>query len=266
MAQRVLIADDDKNVRAILGHTLRTAGYEVFEAPDGATALQIADRERPDIILLDHQMGDPDGLETCRRLKKHATLGRRPVILCSSLSSKEDVREALRAGADDFVSKPYNREMMLRKIAHRLAMRTAVREGGTERRLAIRKQGQWTVSWGRKQGAMESLYKARVLDISLTGFAFDFDRCVPCTGYEVGTVHPQCLFAPWGLRFAPKADVADFLLSVTPEVILEVHGAIVHVQQDPVTPATERVGVEFKGLSDESAAVIKSYVDGHLKF
>lgn len=104
----VLVADDQAINRELLRDALEPRGHQVLEAHDGEAALEVAHREQPDVILLDVMMPSPDGFEVCRRLKADPTTGPIPILLVTALSNREDRLEGIRAGANDFITKPIN--------------------------------------------------------------------------------------------------------------------------------------------------------------
>ena len=109
----ILIVDDDASVRRALHTTLRTLGFSTAEASSGEEALQLARANRYDVVLLDVNMPGLDGLETCRRLRRQ--LPRSAILMLTVLDSEEDKVNALEAGADDYVTKPFHiRELTAR--------------------------------------------------------------------------------------------------------------------------------------------------------
>lgn len=104
----VLAVDDEPANLALLRKLLRHAGYAVVEALDGGSALQAVATHRPDLVCLDVMMPDLDGIEVCRRLRsqpQHASL---PILLVTALNRPEDKARGLEAGANDFLSKPFD--------------------------------------------------------------------------------------------------------------------------------------------------------------
>ena len=103
---RILVADDEPAITALVAEMLTYSGFEVFTARGGREALRLAREERPDLILLDVMMPDLDGRDTCRALKADTGLNGVPVVLFSS-ADEDDVRWR-HAGADAFLQKPFS--------------------------------------------------------------------------------------------------------------------------------------------------------------
>ncbi|WP_134684081.1 sigma-54-dependent transcriptional regulator [Brevibacillus migulae] len=105
--QRVLIVDDEANVRKALTTTLRKAGYDTLEATDGRAALEMAARHHPDVMLVDLRMPEMDGMETLRRMQPlHAASP--AIIMMTAYGSAHEVMEAMKLGAFDYVQKPFD--------------------------------------------------------------------------------------------------------------------------------------------------------------
>jgi putative two-component system response regulator len=108
LSGRVLIVDDvDGNVQ-LAASVLEPQGYSVSSAHTGREALEAVDRDQPDLILLDVMMPELDGFEACRMLKAHARTRLIPVVLVTALRNPENRIRGLEAGADDFITKPFN--------------------------------------------------------------------------------------------------------------------------------------------------------------
>ena len=109
---RVLVVDDDANIRQVLRLYLERDGHQVREAVDGSTALVLAEEHRFDLILLDLMLPGIDGLEVCRRLRERSDT---PIVLLTARSGDSDKVVGLDLGADDYVVKPFSpRELMAR--------------------------------------------------------------------------------------------------------------------------------------------------------
>ncbi len=122
------MVDDEPAVRDALERALRTAGFTVVTADDGAQALAAMERERPDVVVLDVLMPVLDGLEACRRLRE---LGdRTPILMLTARDAVGDRVEGLEAGADDYLVKPFALEELLARIR---ALLRRSSEGGDDR-------------------------------------------------------------------------------------------------------------------------------------
>ena len=102
---RLLIVEDDDRIRASLRLALRDEGYAVVDAPDADSALERFREEEPDLILLDVLLPGMDGLELCRTIRRTSAV---PVVMLTARDDSHDVVAGLEAGADDYVTKPYN--------------------------------------------------------------------------------------------------------------------------------------------------------------
>lgn len=113
---RVLVVDDDVLLRDLLEAILVDANYDVVSASDGEQALTTVAEREPDLVLLDVQMPRMNGYEVCRRLKNDPETQFIPVVMVTALEGDEDKIKAIEAGADDFVTKPYNSYMLLTRV------------------------------------------------------------------------------------------------------------------------------------------------------
>jgi DNA-binding response OmpR family regulator len=106
MTDKILLVDDENDMRETLSILLTGEGYEVIEASNGEEAIVLAEKETPRLILLDINMPKLDGIETCRRLKASETTDFIPVIMVTA--QRESFIEAHMAGAADFIEKPFS--------------------------------------------------------------------------------------------------------------------------------------------------------------
>src|SRR5450759_5351699 len=104
--KRVLIADDEKNMRWVLGQSLSSEGYEIVEAADGKEALSSVEEQAPDVMVLDHKMPSPDGMEVLRRIRGKG--GTFPIIMLTAHGNVETAVEAMKAGATEYLTKPFD--------------------------------------------------------------------------------------------------------------------------------------------------------------
>jgi two-component system, cell cycle response regulator DivK len=116
MTKRILVVEDQEDLRGILRDLLTRSGYAVIEAADGATGVSNAKSNRPDIILMDIQMPVIDGYETIRQIKADPALAQIPIVAISSFAMKGDEEKARAAGCDHYVTKPYSPIALLRMI------------------------------------------------------------------------------------------------------------------------------------------------------
>ena len=114
MGAKILVVDDEFEIRDMLSRFLTEKGYEAIIAANGEEAIEIAEKQDPQAILLDILMPGIDGIETCKRLKAKEETRFIPVIMATALW--ERYMEAIEVGADDFISKPFN----LMELSHRV--------------------------------------------------------------------------------------------------------------------------------------------------
>ncbi len=125
---KILVADDAPDSVQLLEDLLRAAGYEVITAYDGLQALERALVEQPNLVLLDVMMPKMDGFEVCRRLKQADHMRFTPVVLITILQDLEYKIRGLEAGADEFLSKPFNRLELLTRVRALLHTNALYRE------------------------------------------------------------------------------------------------------------------------------------------
>lgn len=129
MPGRILIVEDEQDVRDLLVLTLRNAGYQTLTADTGPDALRKTANDSPDLILLDIMLPDMSGTEICRKIRNEAATAGTPIIIVSAKTDEVDKILGLELGADDYVTKPFSpRELVLR--IKKLLQRT---RGGTEK-------------------------------------------------------------------------------------------------------------------------------------
>jgi two-component system cell cycle response regulator DivK len=116
MTKRILVVEDQEDLRGVLRTLLTGSGYDMIEAADGQAGVEQAKAERPDLILMDIQMPVVDGYEATRRIKADPDLKATPIIAVSSFAMKGDEERARAAGCDHYVTKPYSPMQLLRVI------------------------------------------------------------------------------------------------------------------------------------------------------
>jgi two-component system, cell cycle response regulator DivK len=116
MTKRILVVEDQEDLRGVLRDLLSGSGYGVVEAADGQDGIDKAKSERPDLILMDIQLPVLDGYEATRQIKADPSLANTPIIAVSSFAMKGDEEKARGAGCDHYVTKPYSPLQLLRTI------------------------------------------------------------------------------------------------------------------------------------------------------
>ena len=121
MTGRVLVADDEKNMRWVLAQALEGEGFEVSQACDGKEALAAIEESEPDLMVLDHRMPKPDGMEVLRRLRAGGSTF--PIIMLTAHGNVEQAVEAMKAGANEYLTKPFDLEELKLAIEKALKVR-----------------------------------------------------------------------------------------------------------------------------------------------
>ena len=106
-SKKILVVDDDQDIREIIMYILESEGYQVSGLDNGSGVLNTVAKIRPDVLLLDVQLGDSDGRDICRELKEQSTTQDLPIIMISANSGWEAIREK-QCKADDFLAKPFD--------------------------------------------------------------------------------------------------------------------------------------------------------------
>lgn len=117
---KILIVDDDPILRELVAESLEAQGHRVISAPDGQEGLRLAKEEVPDLVLLDVRMPGMDGLELCRQLRRGFRTSTIPIIFLTSLSETADKVEGMLVGADDYVTKPFDPQELIARVATHL--------------------------------------------------------------------------------------------------------------------------------------------------
>jgi DNA-binding response OmpR family regulator len=104
---KILVAEDERDIRELIGFTLRYAGFEVELATNGAEAVEKAAAAQPDLIMLDVRMPRMTGYEACRQLKEDATTAEIPVVFLSAKGQEVEIEQGLASGALEYIVKPF---------------------------------------------------------------------------------------------------------------------------------------------------------------
>ena len=114
--KKILVVDDEPGIVELLEMRLKATGYEVSSAYDGVEALEKAKREKPDLVILDLMLPKMDGYKVCALLKKDARYARIPIVMFTARAQEEDRKMGLEAGADGYITKPFEPQVLLDKI------------------------------------------------------------------------------------------------------------------------------------------------------
>ncbi|MGE5373584.1 MAG: response regulator transcription factor [Bacteroidota bacterium] len=104
---KILVAEDERDIRDLVAFTLRFAGYEVFTAANGEEAVQQAPQVNPDLILMDVRMPRMTGYEACRIMKQNPELRDIPIVFLSAKGQETEIQQGLEAGAEEYLLKPF---------------------------------------------------------------------------------------------------------------------------------------------------------------
>jgi DNA-binding response OmpR family regulator len=115
--KKILLADDEPDIAIIVSKILKCNGYDVIIATDGIQCLEMAENEKPHLILLDKKMPNMDGQTALTRLQASSKTKKIPVIMLTSCTDGEDIDLAQKSGATDYIAKPFDHLVLLEKIA-----------------------------------------------------------------------------------------------------------------------------------------------------
>lgn len=188
---RILVVDDEPQIRRIMRETLVSAGYEVDDARNGIEGLEKVRRFRPDLVLLDVNMPEMGGVEVCRMIRSDSTVA---IIMLTVRKSEADKVSALDAGADDFVTKPFSTPELLARV--RAALRRVPVGQGAPARL---REGELSVDFDARtvtQGRSTQHLTPKELDV-LRYLTQRANQTVP---------HRELLQAVWGPDYGDEVD------------------------------------------------------------
>lgn len=111
----ILVVDDEENIMDLLVYNLEKEGYNTLKAYDGITAVEMALKERPDLVLLDVMIPKLDGISVCKKIRYYLNISTMPILMVSAKDTESDKIVGLEMGADDYITKPFQiRELMAR--------------------------------------------------------------------------------------------------------------------------------------------------------
>jgi DNA-binding response OmpR family regulator len=118
---KLLIAEDERDIRELIAFTLRYAGHEVHQATNGEEALNMAKELIPDLILMDVRMPKMTGYEACRHMKAEEKLKNIPVVFLSAKGQETEIQTGLEVGAADYILKPFAPDQLIKRVSELLA-------------------------------------------------------------------------------------------------------------------------------------------------
>jgi two-component system KDP operon response regulator KdpE len=224
----VLVVDDERTIRSFLKATLKSKGYSVSEAKDGATASELAAVLNPDLVILDLGLPDMDGLDVLRNIRKASNM---PVIILSVRDDESDKIAALDLGADDYLTKPFDAGELLARI--RSVLRR-IQPGTAD---SVYKTGKLTMDTARHQVTIGKE------PVKLTPIEYEFLKMLVISGGRVAT-HKRLLKDIWNRD--EETDDSMHLLRVTVSNLRN------KIEPDPNRPAyiTTEPGIGYR-LSEE---------------
>ena len=113
---KILIAEDERDIRDLVAFTLRFAGYEVFVATNGEEAVAMAPQVNPDLVLMDVRMPRMTGYEACKILKADPELKDIPVVFLSAKGQENEIQQGLASGAEDYLLKPFAPDQLTSRV------------------------------------------------------------------------------------------------------------------------------------------------------
>ena len=146
MAKKILVVEDDKNIREVVCYNLMAEGYEVVAAHDGEKALEAFEKENPDLVLLDIMMPRMDGFEVCRRIREKSQV---PIIMQTARAEEVDKVLGLELGADDYVTKPFSVRELLARVKANLRRQDTPRDSNADGDGKVLKFGDLSIDTAR---------------------------------------------------------------------------------------------------------------------
>ncbi|MDF1543830.1 MAG: response regulator transcription factor [bacterium] len=118
--KKILVVEDDPDIRELVGYNLRKEGYKVLFASSGVDGLEMAIFERPDLILLDIMLPGMDGFQVCREIRRSDVVSKTPIIMMTAKSDERDMVSSLDIGADDYITKPFGVRVLVARVRAKL--------------------------------------------------------------------------------------------------------------------------------------------------
>lgn len=113
---KIVIAEDEPDIRELIAFTLRFAGHEVVTGANGEEGYELAKKERPDLVMLDVRMPRMTGYEACKRIKSEPEIAHIPVIFLSAKGQESEIEQGLAAGAEEYLLKPFAPDQLTERV------------------------------------------------------------------------------------------------------------------------------------------------------
>jgi two-component system alkaline phosphatase synthesis response regulator PhoP len=113
---KILVAEDERDIRELIVFSLRYGGYEVLEATNGTEAVEVARNEVPDLILMDVRMPKMTGYEACQKLRSTPETANIPIVFLSAKGQETEIQQGLEAGATEYILKPFAPDELVRRV------------------------------------------------------------------------------------------------------------------------------------------------------
>lgn len=113
---KILVAEDERDIRELIVFSLHYGGYEVLEASNGVEAVEIARNEVPDLILMDVRMPKMTGYEACQKLRSMPETANIPIVFLSAKGQETEIQRGLEAGATEYILKPFAPDELVRRV------------------------------------------------------------------------------------------------------------------------------------------------------
>jgi len=155
MAERILVVEDEAGLREALAYNLKREGYSVTAVEDGTSAIDCAQRENPDLVILDLMLPGIDGFEVCRTLRKQSNV---PILMLTARTEEIDRVVGLEVGADDYLTKPFSmRELMARvkALLRRVRMMREESRGEAESTTPVLEFGDLVIDTLRREVSLQ---------------------------------------------------------------------------------------------------------------
>jgi two-component system KDP operon response regulator KdpE len=179
---KILIVDDEPEIRRFLRASLKLYHHNLFEAGTGTEALELTFREKPDLVILDLGLPDIDGVDVTRQIREMSTV---PIIILSVRNSENDKIEALDAGADDYLTKPFSMGELMARV------RVVLRRNEPHQQTELLQSGDLVVDIARHRVALASK------EVALTPNEFDILVAL-MQNRGVVVTHRQLIHQVWG--------------------------------------------------------------------